>query len=265
MKFFERGIDLRLTSSCCSLLSGEKGSQPMKKFLALAFVLLLLTRSAWAQQERNRSRTPAITVTGEALISAEPDQAQLDIGVVTQARTALEASKENSERLTRVLSEIKKLLGKTDEVKTSGYSLTPAYRYPQGGKPEIIGYNANNTVRIKTTNLDLVGRLIDSAMQAGANHVNRLVFTLKDEQAAQLDALRAASLKAKGKAEAIATALGLKVVKITSITEGERMIQPIVRQITAMRAEAAPAQTPVEPGTVDVRSTVSMTVEVAQQ
>jgi uncharacterized protein len=236
----------------------------MKKILVLASVLLFSTPSAWAQQERNPPRSPAITVTGEALISAEPDQAQVDIGVVTQARTAPEASKENAERVTRVLSEVKKLLGKTDEVKTSGYSLTPAYRYPQGGKPEIVGYNASNTLRIKTMSLDLVGRLIDAAMQAGANNVNRLVFTLKDEQAAQLEALRAASLKAKSKAEAIATALGLEVVKITSVTEGERMIQPIVRQVTAMRAEAAPTETPVEPGTVDVRSTVSMTVEIAQ-
>ena len=237
----------------------------MKQFLALAGVLLFLTPSVWAQQERARPRPPTITVTGEALISAEPDQAQLDIGVVTQARTAPEASKENAERVARVLSEVKKILGKNDEVKTSGYSLTPAYQYPQGGKPEIVGYNASNTLRIKTRSLDLVGRLIDSAMQAGANNVNRLVFTLKDEQSAQLEALRAASLKARSKAEAIATALGLKIVKITAVTEGERMIQPIVRQVTALRAEAAPAQTPVEPGTVDVRSTVSMTVEVAQQ
>src|ERR1041385_1805618 len=237
----------------------------MNKFFVLAGVLLLLAPSASAQQERERQRSPVITVTGEALVSAEPDQAQVDIGVVTQARTAPEASNENAERLTRVLSEIKKLLGKADEVKTSGYTLTPTYRYPQGGKPEIVGYSASNTIRIKTTNLDLVGRLIDSGMQAGATNVNRLVFTLKDEQSAQLEALRAASLKARTKADAIAAALGLKIVRITSITEGDRSIQPVFRQVTAMRAEAAPAQTPVEPGTVDVRSTVSMTVEVAQQ
>ena len=237
----------------------------MNKILVIAGVLLLLAPSAWAQQERNRPRPTAITVTGEALISAEPDQAQLDIGVVTQARTAPETSKENAERLARVLSEVKKILGKGDEVKTSGYSLTPAYRYPQGGKPEIVGYSASNTVRIKTSNLELVSRLIDNAMQAGANNINRLVFTLKDEQAAQLEALRAASAKAKIKVEAVAAALALKIVKITSVTEGERTIQPVFRQVTAMRAEAAPAQTPVEPGTVDVRSTVSMTVEVAQQ
>jgi len=66
---------------------------------------------------------------------AEPDQAQIDIGVVTQARNAPDASKENAARLTRVLAEVKKMLGKEDEGKSSGYSLTPAYRDPQRGKP----------------------------------------------------------------------------------------------------------------------------------
>jgi uncharacterized protein YggE len=42
-------------------------------------------------------------------------------------------------------------------------------------------------------------------------------------------------------------------------------VQPVFRQAIAARAEAAPAQTPVEPGTVEVRSTVSMTVEVAEK
>ena len=237
----------------------------MKNFPLIAGLILLLGSSAGAQQDRPRPRMPSITVTGEATISAEPNQAQIDIGVVTQARTAPEASKENAERLTRVLAEVKKRLGKDDEVKTSGYALTPTYRYPQGGKPEIVGYSASNTVRIKTTNLDIVGRLIDGAMQAGANNVNRLMFTLKDEQAAQLEALRAASAKAKTKAEAIAASLGLKIVKIASVTEGERVIQPIFRQALAARAEAAPAPTPVEPGTVEIRSTVSMTVEVSER
>jgi uncharacterized protein YggE len=237
----------------------------MKRFALVVGILLLLSSTALAQQERQRPRVPSITVTGDAVISAEPNQAQIDIGVVTQARTAPDASKENAERLTRVLAEIKKLLMKDDEVKTSGYSLTPNYRYPQGGKPEIVGYNANNTVRIKTNHLEIAGRLIDAAMQAGANNVNRLVFTLKDEQAAQLDALRSASAKAKTKAEAVAASLGLKVVKIVSVTENERAVHPVFRQAMAARAEAAPAPTPVEPGTVEVRSTVSMTVEVSER
>jgi uncharacterized protein YggE len=239
----------------------------MRKFLFIASVVLLLASTAYSQQRDRPPRAPSVTVNGEAMISAEPDQAQIDIGVVTQARSAPDASKENAERLSRVLAEVKKILGKGDEVKTSGYSLTPNYRYPQGGKPEIVGYTASNTVRIKTNTLDLVARLIDGSMQAGANNVNRLVFTLKDEQGAQLEALRQASAKAKIKAEAIAASLGLKIVRIASIIEGERTIQPIYRQAMAARGEALAAQapTPVEPGTVDVRSTVSLTAEVSEK
>ena len=239
--------------------------ESMTKLLAIIGTILLLGSTADGQEARERSRPPSITVSGDAVISTAPDQAEIDIGVTTQARTAPEASKENAERLARVLAEVKKQLGKGDEVKTSGYSLTPNYRYPQGGKPEIVGYTATNMVRIKTGNLSLVGKLIDTSMQAGANNVNRLVFTLKDELSAQMDALKTASTKAKAKAEATAAALGLKIVRILSVHENERVVQPVFRQAMTARAEAASAPTPIEPGTVEIRSTVSMTVEVSDK
>ncbi len=239
----------------------------MKTILAIITAMSLSIETVNAQPATERPRPPSITVNGEATIAAEPDQAQIDIGVTTQARNAPDASRENAERLARVLAEVKKLLGKGDEVKTSGYGLNPQYRYPQGGKPEIVGYTANNIVRIKMAKLDEVGKLIDAAMQAGANNINRLLFTLKDEEAARLDALRQASAKAKTKAEAIAASLGLKVLRIAAVTEGERSFQPIYRQAPMARGEALAAQapTPVEPGTVDVRSTVTLTAEVGER
>jgi uncharacterized protein len=239
----------------------------MKLLTLLTVALLALSTAAYSQQRPERPRPPSISVNGEATIAADPDQAQIDIGVTTQARTAPDASRENAERLARVLAEVKKLLGKGDEVKTSGYALNPQYRYPQGGKPEIVGYTANNIVRIKTAKLDEVGKMIDAAMQAGANNINRLAFTLKDEEGARLDALKQASAKAKAKAEAIAASLGLKVVRIVSVTEGERSFQPVFRQAPMARAEglAAAAPTPIEQGTVDVRSTVSLVAEVTER
>ena len=239
----------------------------MKTLALLTVALLSSTTAAYSQQRAERPRPPSISVNGEATIAAEPDQAQIDIGVTTQARTAPDASRENAERLARVLAEMKKLLGKGDEVKTSGYALNPQYRYPQGGKPEIVGYQANNTVRIKMSKLDDVGKVIDAAMQSGANNINRLAFTLKDEDAARLDALKQASAKAKAKAEAIAASLGLKIVRIASVTEGERSIQPIYRAAPMARAEglAAATPTPIEQGTVDVRSTVALVAEVSER
>ena len=177
----------------------------MKLLASLMVAFFASTTAAYSQQRPERTRPPSISVNGEATIAAEPDQAQIDIGVTTQARTAPDASRDNAERLARVLAAVKNLLGKGDEVKTSGYALNPQYRYPQGGKPEIVGYTATNIVRIKTAKLDEVGKMIDVAMQAGANNINRLAFTLRDEEGARLDALKQATAKAKAKAEAIET------------------------------------------------------------
>jgi len=235
--------------------------------LGIALVLVwVMMGTAAAQTGLDRPRVPSVTVSGETSLAADPDQAEIDLGVGTQARNAPDASRENAEKVSRVLAEVKKILDKADEVKTSGYALTPNYRYPsQGGRPEITGYTASNMLRIKMVRLENVGKVIDSAMQAGANNINRLVFTLKNEEAARLEALKQASAKAKAKAEAIAASLGLKIVKIISVTENERSFQPVFRQMAA-RAEvaAAPAPTPVEPGTVEVRSTVSLVAELSE-
>ena len=236
----------------------------MRELIALLAVLVFVPSAASAQPNERRPRLPSVTATGEAVITVEPDQAEIDIGVVTQAKNAPEAAKENAEKLARVMGEVKKLLGKGDEDKTASYSLNPNYRYPQGGKPEIVGYTATNVLHIQTGSLENVGKLIDVSMQSGANTIQRLSFTLKDEHSAQLQALRLASTKAKAKAEAMANALGLKIIRVLSVTEGERGVRPIVMpqpRMAQMEAQAA-APTPVEAGTIEVRSTVSLTAEV---
>jgi uncharacterized protein len=233
--------------------------------------LLVLSLLCWSpaivhgQLPDGQPRPPHVTANGEAVIAMEPDQAEIDIGVVTQARNAPEAARENADKATKITAAVKKLLEKGDEIRTAGYSLNPTYRYPQGGKPEIVGFTASNVLRIKTGTLTNVGKLIDSAMQAGANAINRLAFTLKDEHSAQLQALRLASTKAKAKAEELASALGLKIVRVLAVTEGERGVRPIVMpQVRGLQTEAAvAAPTPVEAGTIEVRSSVTLTAEVA--
>ena len=236
----------------------------MKTWFAAFSLLLLLPTAAFSQQNERSTRPPSVTASGEAVITAEPDLAEIDIGVVTQARNAPDAAKENAEKVARVMAEVKKLLGKGDEVKTASYSLNPNYRYPQGGKPEITGYTATNILRIKTGNLAAVGKLIDVSMQSGANAINRLAFTLKDEHAAQLQALRLAAQKAKSKAEEMANAFGLKIIKILAVNEGDRGVRPITVPLArgAQFEAAAAAPTPVEAGTIEVRSLVTLTGEL---
>ena len=238
----------------------------MRLILALALATLLSV-SAYAQERERRPLPPSVTVTGEGIVTAEPDVAEIEIGVVTEAKAAPQASKENAAKLAKVIAEVKKLLGPGDEIKTIGYSLNPNYRYPrEGGKPELTGYTATNVVRVRTGALSGVGSLIDIATQSGANRIQRLVFTLKDEDAAKREALRNAAAKAKSKAEDVARALGLKIARVLSVSEGEQAFRPVMRELRAgavMAQEAAP--TPVEAGTIQIRSTVTLTAELAGQ
>jgi uncharacterized protein len=230
----------------------------------LVITLALLRPFAGHCQEIDlKNKIPTITVNGEAVVTVEPDQAEIDIGVVTQARTAVEAGNANAAKLAQTITELKKLLGTRGEIKTAGYSLAPNYRYPkEGGKPEITGYTATNIVRVKTDAVNDAGKLIDGAMRSGANQIQRLVFTLKDEQAAQQAALREATAKARKKADEIARALGVKILRVLALTESPQGVRPLVTEAAVFRAQAA-APTPIETGTIEVRASVTLVAEFA--
>lgn len=236
-----------------------------------AVIALLFPVFAHAQQLQLEvaPRVPTVTVSAEALVTVEPDQAEIDMGVVAEAKTAAQAAKDNAAKLAAVIAEVKKIIKTGDQTKTVGYSVTPTYRTPnprEGGKPEIVGYTATNVVQVKMAGIQDVGRLIDAATAAGANRVQRLVFTLKDQDAPQREALRQAAAKAKAKAEDVARALGVKFVRVMSVTENERSYRPFARERADMLGAAQQqAPTPIESGSVEVRSSVTLTAEVTGQ
>ncbi len=237
-------------------------------FLAVAVCssLAFLSVSAAGQTSVPPPPPPSIQVTASALITAKPDQARIEVGVVSQSATAQAATLDNAQRVDATIAAIRKLLGSGGEIKTIGYSVRPVYRYPkEGGAPAITGYTASNMVQVSLNDLAIVGRVIDAATASGTNTIQRLEFVLKDDQAAQLQALAQASAKAKAKAQAIATALGLRIVRILRAEEQGAYStppRPMVERGLAMAAEAAVQPTTVEPGTVEVRASVTLTVEV---
>jgi uncharacterized protein YggE len=234
--------------------------------VALAVLALGVPPAAALAQESAGKAVPAtIRVTGEATITAKPDQAEISLGVVTQAPTGQAATAQNAQKQDAVLAELRKVLGAGAEIKTISYSLSPNYRYPkEGGQPTISGYTASNVVEVKTSDLAQVGKVIDVATQSGANSVGALRFTLKDEEAALSQALRTAAIKARAKADALASALKVRIVRVLQVDEGGQPIRPIFAEAATLRATAQAAPpTPVEPGTIEVRATVTLVVEIA--
>jgi uncharacterized protein len=205
---------------------------------------------------------PTVRASGEATVSMKPDQATLNIGVVNQASTADAAAAQNAKQLTSVLEQLRKDLGAKADIRTSGYSLNPNYKYGNNTAPQITGYTASNTVQVKVDDLSKLGSIIDAATKTGSNSVNGIQFGLKNDQSARAEALKQAAQIARANAEAISAALGLRVVRVRSAESGEggRVI-PLQPQFRAMAAEAR-APTPVEAGTIDLHAIVTVVLEV---
>src|ERR1019366_2461965 len=149
----------------------------------ISFVLIwsLLPVTAVAQDAAPRGAAPPpfVRASGEGVIDAKPDQAIVNIGVLTQAATAAAAASQNATQVTAVLDKIKSEIGAKGEIKTVGYSVNPNYSCPAppgSGAPKIAGYSAVNTVRVTLNDIGLVGRLLDAATSTGANNVNGVQF-----------------------------------------------------------------------------------------
>ena len=121
------------------------------------------------------------------------------------------------------MAKLRQVLGSNSDIKTISYTVSPNYRYPkEGGEPSITGYTATNLVRVTLDDLTQVGKAIDAATATGANRIQNLRFSIKDEQGVQSQALREAAIKARQKAEALAGALGLKIQRVLAVTENSQ-------------------------------------------
>ncbi len=203
-----------------------------------------------------------ISVTGDAIVQAQPDTAILTVSVVTQGATALAAQQENANRSDAVIRALKSAAGTGAEIKTSGYSLQPIRVYKENLPPTITGYEARNSVTVTLSDLTKVGPVIDATGAAGANDVAGISFTLRKDRPARDQALADATREALAKAQVLATALGGRVIRIVDVTE-EGVDRPRPLYMDQMQARVMKAEsTPIEVGTLDITSRVQLTAEI---
>ena len=152
------------------------------------------------------------------------------------------------------------------DIQTSGVNLNPDYVYEQNRPPKITGYSAGNAVTAVIRDLAKAGAVIDKATDAGANNINGLSFDLSDRHAAEDQARLVATKALQQKASLYAQALGLRVTRLVTFSEGADFAQPIYAPQPMVRAmamaAAPPPPTTVEPGDMTVRITVNAVYEM---
>jgi uncharacterized protein YggE len=160
-----------------------------------------------------------ISVTGQATISVAPDQAQIDSGVTTEAKTAREASDSNNAAMGKVLLALKGAGIEEKDFQTSRLSLQPQNAVNRPGPPAIVGYRASNRVTIRLRDVTKVANVIDTLVSAGANEIGGINFTVSQSSKLLDDARDQAVADARRKAEIYAKAAGVTLGAPISISE----------------------------------------------
>ncbi|GJL64411.1 MAG: hypothetical protein NPIRA04_30650 [Nitrospirales bacterium] len=249
-----------------------------KQFLfrfILVVLLILGVEQAWSAE--NPHEPPTLTVSEEGTVQTEPDKAVISLSVETAGEVLEEVQDENRKRMKKVMDRLEKLGIKPERMQTSSLSITPQYPprlrrqsnpSPMPEIPKIIGYTVMNTLTVEVWDLPIVGRVVDSALQAGANRFSHITWALRDERPLKQEALKLAARNAREKSQALAQALNVQLTRILAVTEGGPSTLP--RRTTRGRAMMSMAtdnagSTPVTPGELTIHASVTLVYEISQE
>lgn len=215
--------------------------------------------------QQGESSDNRITVSGMEEVKAVPDIAQIQYSVYTQAATAQECQEENAKNVNQTLETLKGLGVEEKSIQTSDYGLSPIYDW-NSGRQKITGYQMSTSITVSDIPVENAGKIITASVASGVNELDSVQYLCSDYDEKYQEALKMAVEMAKNKADAMAEAAGMTVVKAVNISEDG--YYPQARYNTAgasakqMMMEDAAADMGVMPGEVSIEAQVSVTFEM---
>lgn len=237
--------------------------------LATALATSLMMTSACAQNDvAGGYAIPAdgtlLSISAQAESKRVPDVATMSTGVVTQAADANTAMRQNAVQMAKVVAAIKAAGVAERDIQTSGINLSPQYRYAENQPPTITGYQASNTVNMKVRDIGELGKVLDSLVAQGANQINGPSFEVDKPDEAYDEARLAALKKAESRAKTYADAMGMRVRRIVSISEGGGFQPPMpIMRMQAMDV-AQSKETSVSPGETTLGASLDVVFELGK-
>lgn len=244
-------------------------SRPAFSFHAFALPALALAASlALAPAAHAADDAPrTITITGEGEVTAVPDIAYIDTGVVTDGKTAAEALAANTEAMNEVFKGLEEAGIEKRDMQTSQFSVYPVYEQVKNDDgrphtPKIGGYRVQNQLTVTVRDLDNAGTILDRVVTLGSNQLSGIRFAINDPKPLMNEARKAAVKDALDRAKLYAGAAGVSVGEILTISEnGYSMPRPYyAKDMVAMRAESAPV--PMAAGEQTVSANVTLVIRI---
>jgi uncharacterized protein YggE len=227
-------------------------------------VLPLLAAAALAAPTVARAQATAVVqplagtrldVSANGEVTRVPDIAVISTGVVTRAASATDAIQQNAARMERVRAALRKAGIEDKDIQTSSISLNPDYVYVERQPPKLTGYQASNQVSVRFRDIRKTGEILDALVAEGANQINGPSLTIDKPDQALDEARMKAIANGRARAELYARALGMRVVRLLSVSEsGGYAVPPPMPMYARVEAMAQDAKTSIDPGEQRCRS-----------
>lgn len=241
------------------------------KYAGIAF-LCLLPPAAHSQTINNpaaaAATSPHLTAQGHAEIKTKADVANLTISVKVAAHLETTAAQQNAARTTALVAKIRALPGvRGEDIQTADYSVTR--QFSNADAPVFIGYIVTNTVQVTLHDVREVSRLIDLTAGGGATRITGLTYTLADRQAAEQRALTLAVANARGRAQTMASVLGMTLgrLRVASDSGGGNIVYDTngLEAVNNFTSVAGLASTPISAQLVTVRADAAVDYSLVPQ
>ncbi len=200
---------------------------------------------------------PTVSVVGEGRVLVQPDVANVSLGVESTAPTLSEAQADAATRMQAVVDAIVAQGVARDDIRTTRLGVNPVYDNRDAS--QLRGYRATNSVQVRVRDLGRVGAIVDAVTAAGANRVDGISFAIDNPEVPKDQARALALANARAKAEQLASLAGMRIVGVKAIIESDAAARPVpMTREAAPAAQAAAPAPPVEPGTQEVRTQLSV-------
>jgi len=219
-----------------------------------------LTPSTINVQPQPPQRT--ITVTGTGKVTLTPDIAYISIGVHAQNASAKDAVAENNTQAQAVIDIIKGFDVAAEDIQTTNFSIYPQQQYDNNGKLTGILYMVDNTVYVTVRDLTKLGDLLDATVSAGANTISGITFDVADKTDALSQACLAAVADAKKQADELTGATGVKLGDVQTVSYYDSTPPVTIQYSRAEAPMAAGSSVPVQSGSMQVITTVTIVYEI---
>jgi uncharacterized protein YggE len=206
-----------------------------------------------------------VSVSGQGIVNVPPDTATVTVGIDVIKPDLAEAQSEASKQATDIINAVKANGVDAKDIQTANYSVNIIRNYSEGADPtQITGFEVMNQVNITVREIGGAGKLMSAVVEAGANSIYGVSFFVDDPKPFEADARKLAVEDARAKAEQLASASGLKLGRVISISEdvGGYVPGPIYAKNVPMAAPEMAMDVPVEAGSSAIQVNVQMSFEL---